>query len=70
MRSRTVLLPGGTNPREALIAAAGDVGRPPDFVLAFLPPEKHLRDVLAALTLAWPDAVRLGSGSTTRSATP
>jgi hypothetical protein len=60
MRSRTVLLSGGTNPRDALVAAAGEVGRPPDFVLAFLPPEEHLRDVLAAMTLAWPDAIRLG----------
>ena len=66
MRSRTVLLSGGTNPRDALVAAAGEVGRPPDFVLAFLPPEEHLRDVLAAMTLAWPDAIRLGCEAVTQ----
>ncbi|MFY9823831.1 MAG: hypothetical protein WAM82_20800, partial [Thermoanaerobaculia bacterium] len=66
MRSRTVQLPGGTNPRDTLVAAAGEVGRPPDFVLAFLPPEENLRDVLAAMTLAWPDAVRLGCEAVTQ----
>src|SRR3954471_11675622 len=66
MRSRTVHLPGGTNPRDTLAAAAGELGRPPDFVLAFLPPEENLRDVLAAMTLAWPDAVRLGCEAVTQ----
>jgi hypothetical protein len=66
MRSRTVHLPGGTNPRETLADAAGEVGRPPDFVLAFLPPEENLRDVLADMTLAWPDAVRLGCEAVTQ----
>jgi hypothetical protein len=70
MRSRTVHLPVGTNPRNTLAAAAGDVGRPPDFVLAFLPPEDNLRDVLAAMTLAWPDAVRLGCEAVTQIAGP
>ncbi len=66
MRSRTVHLPGGTNPRDTLIAAAGEMGRPPDFVLAFLPPGENLRDVLAAMTLAWPGAVRLGCEAVTQ----
>ncbi|HEY4593477.1 MAG TPA: hypothetical protein VIJ61_13765, partial [Thermoanaerobaculia bacterium] len=66
MRSRTVHLPGGTNPRDTLAAAAGELGRPPDFVLAFLPPEENLRDVLATMTLAWPDAVRLGCEAVTQ----
>jgi hypothetical protein len=70
MRSRTVHLPVGTNPRSSLVAAAGEVGRPPDFVLAFLPPEENLRDVLAAMTLAWPDAVRLGCEAVTQIAGP
>lgn len=66
MRSRTVHLPGGANPRDTLIEAAGEVGRPPDFVLAFLPPGENLRDVLAAMTLAWPDSVRLGCEAVTQ----
>jgi hypothetical protein len=66
MRSRTVHLVGGTNSRDTLVAAAGEAGRPPDFVLAFLPPEENLRDVLAAMTLAWPDAVRLGCEAVTQ----
>ncbi len=66
MRSRTVHLPGGTNPRDTLVAAAGEVGRPPDFVLAFLPPGENLRAILAAMTLAWPDAVRLGCEAVTQ----
>ncbi len=68
MRSRTVHLPVGTNPRNTLVAAAGEVGRPPDFVLAFLPPEENLRDILAAMTLAWRDAVRLGCEAVTQTA--
>jgi hypothetical protein len=59
-------LSGGTNPRDTLIAAAGEVRRPPDFVLAFLPPEENLRDVLAAMTLAWPDSLRLGCEAVTQ----
>lgn len=66
MRSRTVHLPGGTNPRDTLIAAAREVGRPPDFVLAFLPPGENLRDALAVMTSAWPDAVRLGCEAVTQ----
>src|SRR5947208_2812364 len=66
MRSRTVHLSGGTPPRDMLIAAAGEAGRQPDFVLAFLPPEENLRDVLAAMTLVWPDALRFGCEPVTR----
>jgi len=49
-----------------LIAAAGEAGRQPDFVLAFLPPEENLRDVLAAMTLVWPDALRFGCEAVTQ----
>src|SRR6476659_7848297 len=66
MRSRTVHLPAGTNPRDTLVAAAREAGRPPDFVLAFLPPGENLRGALAAMTLAWPDAVRLGCEAVTQ----
>jgi hypothetical protein len=66
MRSRTVHLSGGANPRDTLVAAAEEVGRQPDFVLAFLPPEENLRDVLAAMTLAWPDALRFGCEAVTQ----
>ncbi|HEX4962801.1 MAG TPA: FIST N-terminal domain-containing protein [Thermoanaerobaculia bacterium] len=66
MRSRTVHLPGGTNPRDQLIAAAEEAGRQPDFVLAFLAPEENLRDVLAAMTLACPDALRCGCEAVTQ----
>ncbi|MBW8874433.1 MAG: FIST C-terminal domain-containing protein [Acidobacteria bacterium] len=66
MRSRTVHLSGGTPSRDKLIAAADEVGRQPDFVLAFLPPEENLRDVLAAMTLAWPDALRFGCEAVTQ----
>jgi hypothetical protein len=66
MRSRTVHLSGGANPRDTFVAAAEEVGRQPDFVLAFLPPEENLRDVLAAMTLAWPDALRFGCEAVTQ----
>ena len=66
MRSRTVHLPGEANPRDTLAAATREVGRPPDFVLAFLPPGENLRCVLAAMTVAWPDAVRLGCEAVTQ----
>jgi hypothetical protein len=66
MRSRTVHLPGGRCPRELLLAASEEAGRAPDVVLAFLPPEAELRDTLATLTSAWPDALRLGCESVTQ----
>lgn len=66
MRSRTVHLPGGANLRDTFAAAAEEVGRQPDFVLAFLPPDENLRDVLAAMTLAWPDALRFGCEAVTQ----
>jgi hypothetical protein len=66
MRSRTVHLSGGTYPRDLLVEAAKDAGRPPDFALAFLPPEEGLRDTLAAMTAAWPDAQRFGCEAVTQ----
>jgi hypothetical protein len=66
MRSRTIHLPGGVNPRDLLTAAAEDAGRAPDFVLAFLPPEEDLRDTLAAMSAAWPDALRVGCEAVTQ----
>jgi hypothetical protein len=66
MRSRTVHLPGGRCPRELLLAATAEAGRPPDVALAFLPPEEGLRDTLATLTSAWPDALRFGCEAVTQ----
>jgi hypothetical protein len=66
MRSRTIHLPGGVNPRDLLTAASEEAGRAPDFVLAFLPPEEELRDTLAAMTAAWPDALRVGCEAVTQ----
>jgi len=66
MRSRTIHLPGGVNPRDLLLAAAEDAGRAPDFALAFLPPEDDLRSTLAAMTAAWPDALRVGCEAVTQ----
>lgn len=66
MRSRTVHLPGGRCPRELLLAAAEDAGRPPDVVLAFLPPEERLRETLATMTSVWPDALRFGCEAVTQ----
>ncbi|HEX9942659.1 MAG TPA: FIST N-terminal domain-containing protein [Thermoanaerobaculia bacterium] len=66
MRSRTVHLSGDTYPRDLLLAAAKEAGRPPDFVLAFLPPEEELREILAAMTSAWPDSLRFGCEAVTQ----
>jgi hypothetical protein len=66
MRSRTVHLPGGEYPRDLLVETAGEVGRPPDFALAFLPPEEGLRDTMAAMTSAWPDSLRFGCEAVTQ----
>jgi len=66
MRSRTVHLPGGVYPRDLLVEAASALGRPPDFALAFLPPEEGLRDTMAAMTSAWPDALRFGCEAVTQ----
>ena len=40
--------------------------RPPDFALAFLPPEEDLTDTLAALAAAWPAALRFGCEAVTQ----
>jgi hypothetical protein len=48
---------------EAALEAAG---RPPDIALAFLPPDERLRDTLAAMTAAWPDALRFGCEAATQ----
>jgi hypothetical protein len=66
MRSRTVHLPAGRCPREILLAAGEEGGRSPDIVLAFLPPEEHLRETLGILTSVWPDALRFGCESITQ----
>lgn len=66
MRSRTVYLPAGRCPRDLLLAAAGEAGRPPELVLAFLPPEACLRETLGTLTSLWPDALRFGCESVTQ----
>ncbi|HSG41281.1 MAG TPA: FIST N-terminal domain-containing protein [Thermoanaerobaculia bacterium] len=66
MRSRTVHLPAEGSPRAELLAAAREVERPPDFILAFLPPEETLRETLAVLTSLWPDAQRFGCEAVTQ----
>lgn len=66
MQSRTVHLPGGACPQAVLIEATQDAGRPPDLALAFLPPEDSLRQTLAAMTAAWPDALRVGCEAVTQ----
>src|SRR5947199_8272286 len=66
MRIRTVHLPSGHCSREVLTAAGDEAGRPPDVVLAFLPPEQHLRETLGTLTAVWPDALRFGCESVTQ----
>jgi hypothetical protein len=66
MRSRTVHLPAGPCPQELLLAASGEVGREPDFALAFLPPDEHLRGTLGAMAAAWPDALRFGCEAVTQ----
>jgi hypothetical protein len=49
-----------------LIEASQDAGRCPDLALAFLPPEECLRETLAAMTAAWPDALRFGCEAVTQ----
>lgn len=66
MRSRTVHLSGDTRPRDALLAAAREVERPPDFILAFLPPEENLREILGTLASLWPDTLRFGCEAMTQ----
>ena len=66
MRSRTVHLPAGPCPRDLLREAAADAGRDPDFVLAFLPPEGALAEILAALAEAWPGSLRFGCEAVTQ----
>ncbi len=66
MKSRTIHLPEGAYPRDLLAAAAEEVGRAPDFALAFLPPSEELRDVLAAMGSAWPDTLRFGCEAVTQ----
>jgi hypothetical protein len=65
MRSLTVHLSQGPCRRETLLAASQDAGRPPDIALAFLP-EFFLRENLAAMTAAWPDALRFGCEAVTQ----
>lgn len=65
MRSRTIHLTAGANPRETLRQAATE-GRPPGAVLAFLPPDEHLPGTLAALADAWPESLRFGCEAVTQ----
>ncbi|HVS00113.1 MAG TPA: FIST N-terminal domain-containing protein [Thermoanaerobaculia bacterium] len=64
MRSRTFQLPAG--PLGLLAEASREAGRAPDFVLAFLPPDEHLPDSLAALAAAWPESLRFGCEAVTQ----
>ena len=66
MRSRTLHLPGGACPQAVLTEASQEAGRPPDLALAFLPPEDCLRETLAAMTAAWPGALRVGCEAVTQ----
>lgn len=66
MRSRIVQLPEGPCPPGLLTEAARDIARPPDVVLAFLPPGDGLLETLAALSAAWPDALRFGCEAVTQ----
>lgn len=59
MRSRTIHLPAGAEPRATLRMAA-EAGPPPAAVLAFLPPDDRLPDTLAALAEIWPESLRFG----------
>jgi hypothetical protein len=49
-----------------LIDASQEAGKPPDIALAFLPPDDRLRETLAAMTAAWPDALRFGCEAVTQ----
>lgn len=66
MRSRTLHLPSGPCSRERLLETVRDVERGPDFVLALLPPNEHLRQSLGALAAAWPEALRCGCEAVTQ----
>jgi len=68
MRSRTVHLPTGPA-RETLLEAAAEIGRAPDFVLAFLPPDEDgmsAHSVIAAMAAAWPESLRVGCEAVTQ----
>lgn len=66
MRSRTLHLPQGAPPREMLDAASAEIGRAPDLVLGFLPPEDGLPATLAILAEAWPGSLRFGCEAVTQ----
>ena len=66
MRSRTLHLPAGEDPRETLRQAATAEGRPPGAVLAFLPPDERLSGTLAALASEWPESLRFGCEAVTQ----
>lgn len=66
MRSRTLLLPEGSFPRDLLRDATRDAGRPPDLALGFLPPSDDLAATLAALAEAWPGSLRFGCEAVTQ----
>lgn len=66
MRSRTLHLTAGENPRETLRQAVRAEGRPPGAVLAFLPPDERLPGTLAALAAEWPESLRFGCEAVTQ----
>ena len=49
-----------------LSAASEEIGRPPDLVLGFLPPEDGLPGTLALLAEAWPASLRFGCEAVTQ----
>lgn len=66
MRSRTIHLPAGAEPRTTLRAIAAEAGPPPAAVLAFLPPDERLPETLAALAEVWPESLRFGCEAVTQ----
>lgn len=66
MRSRTLHLAQGAPPREMLDAASAEIGRAPDLVLGFLPPEDGLPATLSMLAEAWPGSLRFGCEAVTQ----
>jgi hypothetical protein len=63
MRSRIVHLPAGPA-LATLQAATAEIGRAPDFVLAFLPAEAV--STIRAMSEAWPGSLRLGCEAVTQ----
>lgn len=66
MRSRTLHLPQGAPLPEMLDAASAEIGRAPDLVLGFLPPEDGLPAILSVLAETWPGSLRFGCEAVTQ----